>query len=87
MNCKDLDESTKENKGKNTTTKPSFRTWLLAFIEEDNSFGDLARDAKEDKGWKGASALSLEKRLHALDAYDEAYETFYRARDTFRQRF
>lgn len=58
----------------------SFGDWLLAQAKRDDPIGDLARDAKSDKGfaWRGASVQSASEYLQRVASYP-AIQAFRRA--------
>jgi hypothetical protein len=43
-------------------------------IKEDSPIGDLANDAKRDKGWKGNDVESLRSRMYANMACSDAHK-------------
>lgn len=63
--------------------KPTFRTWLWMFLEDDSPMGDLAKDAKADSEWRGQSVYSLEDRLNELEASQAAKDTLTQAKTMF----
>ncbi|MGL5063021.1 MAG: AbrB/MazE/SpoVT family DNA-binding domain-containing protein [Microcoleus sp.] len=64
--------------------RKSFRTWLWEQLDSDCPFGDLARDAKQDKDWKGTAASSLRTRMYANNACYEALRTLTEAEKRYK---
>ena len=59
--------------------KQTFRGWLLAQRRRQDPVGDLARDLKEDREFRGRTVGSLRERMIDLGACDLAMVALERA--------
>lgn len=48
--------------------RQTFRTFLWEYLDSDCPLGDLARDVKRDKAWRGRTVEGLRTRMMRLGA-------------------
>ncbi len=56
----------------------TFYSWLMQFKDDDTAIGDLAKDARRDRGFprRSISYRNLKAYLENCQACDEAINTF-----------
>ena len=67
-------------------SKVNFRTFLKAFKNQDNPFGDLARDVfSPSSSWTGATSKSLQTHMESCGACPEAISALNDAIEAYKQ--